>query len=145
MTKKETMKSIPICLKEFKLAKKDTFEVGEVMKVGKENNGDKSKCSDEGIKTKYMDSLEEIVIDKKGDPKRELTNEEFKKLRKATGKLSWLAETSRSDLAYNVLEMSNKNKNVNVEDVKEMNKIIRKAKQEPSEVLFSRIADTGYF
>ena len=60
MTKKETMKSIPICLKEFKLAKKDTFEVGEVMKVGKENNGDKSKCSDEGIKTKYMDSLRRL-------------------------------------------------------------------------------------
>ena len=100
--------------------------------------------SDEGIKmnqNKYLDSLEEIVIDKKGEPKRELTKEEFKKFRKATGKLSWLAETTRPDLAYNVLEMSYKNKNARVEDVKEMNKIIRKAKQEPSEVLFSKIGD----
>ena len=98
--------------------------------------------SDKGIKmnqNKYL--IEVIVIDKKGHPKRELTKEEFTKFRKATGKLSWLSETSRPDLAYNVLLMTYKNKNAKVEDLKEMNKIIIKAKQEPSEVLFSRIVD----
>ena len=75
------------------------------------------------------------------DSKRPLTKEEFKLFRKATGKLSWLTETTRPDLAYNVLEMSYKNKNAVVEDIKAMNKLIKKAKAETSEVFFPKIGD----
>ena len=52
-----------------------------------------------------------------------------------------LPKTTRPDLAYNVLEMSYKNRDAKVEDIKEINKIIRKAKGDKSEVLFKRIAD----
>ena len=89
----------------------------------------------------YVQSLEEIKIENKTDPKRSLTKEEFKLFRKATGKLSWLAETTRPDLAFNVLEMSYKNRNAKVEDIKEMNKIIRKAKSDTSEVRFQKVGD----
>ena len=99
--------------------------------------------TDEGIKmtqNHYVDSLEEVKIDDGINPKRDLNKEEFKKFRKATGKLSWLAETTRPDLSYNVLEMSYKNKDAKVEDIKQINKVVRKAKNEKSEVNFKKVA-----
>ena len=89
----------------------------------------------------YVDSIEEIQIEDASDNKRGLSKKEFKLFRKATGKLSWLAETTRPDLSYNTLEMSYKNRTAKVEDVKEINKIIRKAKSGKSEILFKRIGD----
>ena len=54
--------------------------------------------SEEGIKMSqnhYANSIEEIVVKSDDDNKRDLTREEFKLFRKATGKLSWLSETTR--------------------------------------------------
>ena len=52
---------------------------------------------------KYLEALEEIVLEENLNPKRELNKAEFKLFWKAPGKLSLLAETSRPDLSINVL------------------------------------------
>ena len=69
--------------------------------------------TDEGIlmsQNEYTKSIEEIEVKSSEDIKRDLNKEEFKQFRKATGKLSWLSETTRPDILFNVLEMSYKNR-----------------------------------
>jgi hypothetical protein len=56
-----------------------------------------------------------------------LNKEEFKKFRGAAGKLTWLSECTRPDLAYDCLSMSCHNKDAKIQDLKDMNKVINKA------------------
>jgi hypothetical protein len=72
---------------------------------------------------------------------RGLNKKEFKSFRGATGKISWLADTSRPDLSYSALEMSYKNRDAKVEDVKEINKVIKRAKAGASHVVFPIIGE----
>jgi hypothetical protein len=100
--------------------------------------------TDDGIlmsQNEYTKSIEEIEVKSSEDIKRDLNKEEFKQFRKATGKLSWLSETTRPDLSFNVLEMSYKNREAKIEDIKKMNKVIKYAKSEPSEVLFRKVGE----
>ena len=89
----------------------------------------------------YKDALEEISIGKNEDPERNLTKDEFKSFRGASGKLTWLSEMTRPDIAYDCLEMSCKNRNAKVKDIFSMNKLIRRTKAHRSEIRFSRVGD----
>ena len=44
------------------------------------------------------------------------------------GKISWLAENCRPDLASTVLKISKKNKDPKLEDLRYMNKVVKKIK-----------------
>ena len=57
----------------------------------------------------YVDSLEEVKKIRKAVRDDPLTKTEVKIFRKITGKLSWLANSTRPDLSYTALAMFKKN------------------------------------
>ena len=87
----------------------------------------------------YRDSLEEVQIDNNDDPNRELNLKEYKQFRGAVGKLQWLSEGTRPDLAYDTLSMSMKTKHATVADMRKLNKIVKKAREGDSVVTFKRV------
>lgn len=87
----------------------------------------------------YTESIEEIPFDANEDNEKPLNKKEFKKYRGATGKLIWLNEQTRPDLSYDSLEMSYNNKSAKIKHIKEMNKIIKKAKSKPSSITFKHV------
>ena len=100
--------------------------------------------TDDGIlmdQNEYVNSINEIPIDKSEDPERPLTKQEFKLYRGATGKLIWLNEITRPDLSFDSLSLSFHNKDAKVKHVFEANKIIGKAKETNSFTKFSRIGN----
>ena len=98
--------------------------------------------TDDGIIVKqndYRDSIEEITIENNDDPNRELNLKEYKQFRGTVGKLQWLSEGTRPDLAYDTLSMSMKTKHATVADMRKLNKIVKKAREGNSIVKFKRI------
>ena len=59
--------------------------------------------------------------------------------RKFVGKVSWLAENYRPDLAIVVLNMARKSKKATLRDLANINKVIKKIKMKKYEVIFTRI------
>ena len=59
--------------------------------------------------------------------------------RKFVGKVSWLAENYRPDLAIVVLNMARKSKKGTLRDLANINKVIKKIKMKKYEVIFTRI------
>ena len=57
-----------------------------------------------------------------------------------TGKLSWLANSTRPDLSYTALAMSKKNNFAQIKDLRDITRVINKAKERPSKIKFSKIA-----
>ena len=68
-----------------------------------------------------------------------LTKIENKLYRKYTGKISWLAANTRPDLAIDALEMSKKNANATIRDLKKINKVLSRVKDKPCRVGFTRV------
>ena len=139
---------------DFTIGGKDSFVKNVIDKLNKEMTVSKVernsfrftgvdiKRTEEGIEISmndYADSLEEIVEIR--DVKRDepLTKIEMKLYRKMTGKVSWLAENVRSDLCFTALEMSKKNKSATIADLKNINKVIRKIREQENRVVFSKI------
>ena len=65
---------------------------------------------------------------------------ELKVFRKITGKLSWLANSTHPDLSYTALAMSKKNNSAQIKDLRDITRVINKAKEHPSKIKFSKIA-----
>lgn len=86
----------------------------------------------------YKDTLKEIEIEK-DDNKRPLTKQEYKLFRGACGKLSWLSEQTHPDLAYDVVTLTGFNKNATVQNLKDINKVIRKILQHDQDIRYSRV------
>ena len=59
-----------------------------------------------------------------------LNKEEMKLYRGLTGQLSWAAENTRPDLAYDVREMATRNKDASLKDIQKANKVLKKAQME---------------
>ena len=66
---------------------------------------------------------------------------ETKVYRKYTGKLMWLAENCRPDLAYTALDMSKKASKAKVKDLKKINKVVDRVHGRESRVVFRKVAD----
>ena len=66
----------------------------------------------------YSNSLKDIIEIRKTDDRTEpLTKVEMKLYRKMTGKLAWLANSTRPDLCYLALKMSKKNQGATISDL----------------------------
>ena len=65
----------------------------------------------------YVDSLTDIKEIRKTDQDDNLTKQEIKEYRKVTGKLSWLANSTRPDLSFTALSMSKKNNYAKISDL----------------------------
>ena len=87
----------------------------------------------------YVDSLEEVKEICKADRDGNLTKAELKVFRKMTGKLSWLANSTHPDLSYTALEMSKKNNSAKIKDLRDISRLLKKAKERSSKMKFSRI------
>ena len=65
----------------------------------------------------------------------------MKEYRKAAGKISWLANSTRPDMSYTSLSMSKKTKNATIADLRNITKVVQKAKERPSKLIYSKIAE----
>ena len=88
----------------------------------------------------YVDSLEEVTEIRKAVRDDPLTRAELKVFRKMTEKLSWLANSTRPDLSYTALAMSKKNTTAQIKDLRDITRVISKAKERSSKIKFSKIA-----
>lgn len=81
------------------------------------------KKVDNGIKVSmedYADSLEDIKeIWKEEDRNEPLTKVEMKEYRKMTGKIAWLADSTRPDLSFIALRMSKNSKEATTSDLRD--------------------------
>ena len=92
----------------------------------------------------YRNSLKDIQIGDNKNPDRDLNADEYKQFRGMVGKIEWLSEGTRPDLAFNTLIKSMKTKKAAVKDMRKLNKIVRKAKEGDSTIRFKRIQNGGY-
>ena len=87
----------------------------------------------------YVGSLEEVKEIRKADRNEDLTKAELKVYRKMSGKLSWLANSTRPDLSHTALAMSRKNNSAKIKDLRDVSRVLKKAKERSSKMKFSRI------
>ena len=55
-----------------------------------------------------------------------------------TGKLSWLANSTRPDLSYTALAMSKKNTTATKKDLRDITRVVDKAKEHSCKIKFQR-------
>ena len=100
--------------------------------------------TDDGIEINqdaFKNSLVTIEIEKDADNKRPLNKDEFKSFRGAAGKMTWLSECTRPDLSYDCLSMSCHNRDAKIEDLKEMNKLIKRATEHDTVIRYSKVGN----
>ena len=62
-------------------------------------------------------------------------------LRKYIEKLNWLAANTRPDIAVSVLELAKNQKKATLQDLRNMNKVIKKVSEKDNKVVFERVAE----
>ena len=71
----------------------------------------------------YAKSLQNVMEIRKVDDRTEpLNKEEMKLYRKMTRKIAWLAKSTRSDLCYQALQVSKKNQEATISDLRDVNR-----------------------
>ena len=75
----------------------------------------------------YINSFKPIPCPRAGEPDQPLNKNQFKSYRGLTGQLSWAAEYTRLDLAFDVRELACRNKCATIIDIKIANKVLLKA------------------
>ena len=74
----------------------------------------------------YAKSLQNITEIRKVEDRNEpLNKEEMKLYQKMTGKIAWLANSTRPDLCYQALQMSKKNQGATISDLRDINRILK--------------------
>merc|ERR1712177_138170 len=104
--------------------------------MGKTQNG-KIEISMED----YAESIKEIKEIRKADRNEKLTTAELKEYRKYTGKISWLSQGTRPDLSYSTLNLAKKNNNAVISDLRNVNRIVEKVKNEENKIVYGKIGD----
>ena len=101
-----------------------------VSKIERDNfryAGINMKTIEDGIEIEmkdYVDSIEEVKEIRKAVRDDPLTRAELKVFRKMTGKLSWLANSTRPDLSYRALAMSKMNNSTLIKDLRDITRVI---------------------
>merc|ERR1712115_120556 len=102
------------------------------------------KTTDEGIEVSMEDfakSIKEIQDIRKASGTEPLTKAELKEYRKHTGKLSWLAQGTRPDLSYSVIDLSKKNNSATIADLRNINRIVDKVKKEENKIIYKKLGN----
>ena len=89
----------------------------------------------------YAESIEEIAEIRKVKKDTPLTKTEMKLFRKYVGKLNWLSENTRPDLAVWGLNLSRRNSSATIGDLKKVNQIVKNIRSQQSRVKFSVIGE----
>ena len=90
---------------------------------------------------KYVQNMQLINVPKKSSPTCLMSEVEMRQCRSALGKLNWLATQTRPDLSFQVSELSSALRTKQVNVMYDINKAIRKAKKEPSQVVIPRMPE----
>ena len=89
----------------------------------------------------YTEAIQPAQIDPKKKKCQKLYYFENKEHRRLTGLLAWLAENTRPDIQFAVLQMSRANCEATIANLKYANNIVKKAKAKTSKIVFTKIAD----
>ena len=90
----------------------------------------------------YSKSLKDILEIRKTDDKMEpLSKLEMKLYRKMTGKIAWLANSTRPDLCYLALQMSKNNQGATISDLQDVNCILKKVRERKSFIKYEYMGD----
>ena len=98
--------------------------------------------------TDYIEAKIEYVnieIPPGDTPNTEIPEHEKKKVFEVVGRVRWLSDHSRPDLAYEELEMSIKQRKATHKDIKKLNKMIKRAISENFWIKFSKIPGHRWF
>ena len=87
----------------------------------------------------YAQSIEEIKEIRKAGNNEPLTKTEYKVFRKYAGKIQWLAENVRPNLAFVGLNMSMKKNDATIGDLKKVNRIVKKVKSRESKMNLEKL------
>ena len=90
---------------------------------------------------KYVQDLKLINVAKKVSLDSPMSDAEISQCRSALGKLNWLATQTRPDLSFQVSELSSALRTRQIGVIYDINKAIRKAKKEPSQIVIPRMSD----
>lgn len=85
-------------------------------------------------------SAERLAIENK---KEELTKEEYTHFRRLVGSMNWLAQGTRPDILYDLIELSMRFNNACVEDLIRAVKIARKLRDVESKIAFPALGDVS--
>ena len=89
----------------------------------------------------YTEAIKPAEIDPKKKKCQKLNYFENKEHRRLTGQLAWLAENTRPDIQFPVLQMSRANCEATIANLRYANNIVKKAKAKTSKIVFTKIAD----
>ena len=70
-----------------------------------------------------------------------LSKLEMKEYQKITGKIAWLAKSTRLDLSYTVLQMSKNNKESNISDLLDVNQVLKKVTEREIKLKYRYIGE----
>jgi hypothetical protein len=88
----------------------------------------------------YVDMLTQIER-KHGNEDRELTSMEIKELRGKIGEVLWISLMTRPDLAFDINQIASEVPKATVRTIKDMNKIIKKAKGRNQILRFTKLGN----
>ena len=88
---------------------------------------------------KFVQSINLMKIQRRVSPEDLMTEEEVSLCRSILGKLNWLSTQTRPDLSFDVSELTSALKEKKTELITRINKVIRKAKREPSQIMIPSI------
>ena len=89
----------------------------------------------------YAKSIEKIPVFRKGDNASPVTEVERKLYRKYVGKLLWLSENVRPDLAYTALDMSRKATKATLKDLKAINGVVDLIHSRENRIVIKRVGE----
>ena len=89
----------------------------------------------------YVKSIGDVPEVRNADRDEELTGLEMKEYRKITGKISWLANSTRPDLCYTSLAMSKNNKGATIGNLRDVSRVLKKVREPESKIKYKRIGD----
>ena len=58
-----------------------------------------------------------------------------------TGKIAWLANSTRPDLCYQALQMSKKNQGATISDLRDINRILKHVHEKMSKIKYGYLGD----
>ena len=134
--KKFLDKTVKLVSDELKISKveKDSFRFTGIDIVKK---GQQVEVSMED----YADTIKKIPVFRQDVATSKLNEVEMKMFRKYVGKVLWLAENVRPDLAYMALEMSQKIKGATLKDLKMVNFVVERINERDNKVVYKKVGD----
>ena len=91
----------------------------------------------------YMKNLKPMPVSNMRSIEEKMSDLEVTGVRKLIGQLNWMATQTRPDLSYDVSELSSYLADKKLENIKRVNKTVKKAKKEKSQLVIPDLGNLG--